>query len=95
MTDEQKAMEWVDRVMLSCGAHLEDIREEDCTGRCEYDDLCMEHRKTLRSALEPKVATREWVEKLSARAWQCGKRIQFEWEIINALKELGTTIKED
>ena len=99
ITDEQRkeALEWVDRAMLSCGGYLEDIRKEDCTGCCEYDDLCMKHRKTILTAFEPQVVTREWaedcIEKLSPTTPYLTYREYIKAAFYEILAELGIAVK--
>uniref|UniRef100_A0A6H1ZHK1 Uncharacterized protein n=1 Tax=viral metagenome TaxID=1070528 RepID=A0A6H1ZHK1_9ZZZZ len=80
MTDEQKALEWVDDVIAD--RVWFDSREPEKT---------IKFLKVLRSALEPKMVTREWVQTLVNI---CADIREPAEEIIVRLNELGIEVVE-
>ena len=88
MTDEQKALEWVDAdIEASEGMGDGDITQG---GRKVYP---LEILRTIREALEPKTVTREWLSR-----WERIFKTPTTYPgalLIEMIKELGHAIKED
>ena len=85
ITDEQRkeALGWAEKIYSFCG---------DCYNCPHLDEGCESARNTIRSALEPKVVTREWFYKWSDVLWDGSDLIASMRDMFN---DLGIIIKEE